>query len=184
MSKDLLDQDYQSFSLSGLATYYNELAAHLSVKQIKKFADRKSAHRRIQGLIATAMSQIEVPEVEAPVVELPPLAEPKILLETKKEDDGKLTTKVTIPKAKSDKPKVARFNFNLESKSHHRKLREGTKRHQVFAMLSGTAGATFEECMEVTGWNRKDCYEGIRLLNTYCGFGMEHDLDSGVIRIK
>lgn len=61
-----------------------------------------------------------------------------------------------------------------------REIREGTKRHTVMLLLTRTGGATLEEVMETTGWPERTALEGIRLLATYVGYGIEES-DNGQI---
>jgi hypothetical protein len=60
-------------------------------------------------------------------------------------------------------------------------VRPNTKRAALLELLSRKGGATFQECMMATGWSRKDCYEGIRLLHYYVGYGLNQDKDTGKI---
>lgn len=72
------------------------------------------------------------------------------------------------------------------------------KRKTIFEMIQRPQGATFEELQAATGWvtayfqkegktaaeaeqlARKTTYEGIRLLNTYCGYGLKTDAEGRI----
>lgn len=65
-----------------------------------------------------------------------------------------------------------------EVKNH----RAGTKRARVIQMLSRKRGATFAEIQDEIGWDYATAYEGVKLLHTYLGYGLEED-DQGRIRL-
>lgn len=73
------------------------------------------------------------------------------------------------------------FRFKFVKRDEIKKVKEGSKRAKLLDLLKREGGATFEECMAETGWNRKDCYEGIRLLHYYVGYGLNQDESTGKI---
>lgn len=83
-------------------------------------------------------------------------------------------------KAKEDDSGARRGAFDLKPANTIKGHREGTKRAKIIALLS--KGATVDECMKATGWDRKTALEGIRLLNSYVGYGLKED-DKGVIKL-
>lgn len=88
--------------------------------------------------------------------------------------------------AETEKPKKVRgeramiFNFPV-GKDGIKKHRENTKRATAIGLL--LEGATFEAVQKATGWNRKDAYEGIRLLHYYVGYGIKTDETTGIIKL-
>lgn len=75
-----------------------------------------------------------------------------------------------------------RKRMNFPVKSEIKNHREGTKRAMLIEMLSRKNGADFEELMEATGWDYKTCYEGVKLLHSYVGYGLRED-ENGRIRL-
>lgn len=75
------------------------------------------------------------------------------------------------------------FRFKFCKRDTIKTVKEGSKRYALLQLLKREGGATFEECMAETGWNRKDCYEGIRLLHYYVGYGLNMDETTGKIWI-
>lgn len=69
----------------------------------------------------------------------------------------------------------AGMSFRLKPHEKQKTPREGTKRARVLAMISRDNGALFSEIREECGWNLKDAYEGVRLLNVFCGHGLWHE---------
>lgn len=67
------------------------------------------------------------------------------------------------------------LSFRLPPRDQQKEPRQGTKRRKVFELLCSKEGALFSEVMKACKWSRKDAYEGIRLLNTYCGFPLWHE---------
>lgn len=60
--------------------------------------------------------------------------------------------------------------FNLPGLKTRRPHRRGTKRAILVLLLTRPGGATFEQCMAVTGWPYKTCYDILVSLNEYNGF--------------
>lgn len=53
--------------------------------------------------------------------------------------------------------------------------RPGTKRACVIGLLKRPEGATWEEVMQATGWDRRTAYEGVKLVHSYLGYGIRED---------
>lgn len=67
------------------------------------------------------------------------------------------------------------LSFRLPPRDVQKEPRPGTKRRKAFELLNKKEGGLFSQVARACGWERKDAYEGIRLLNTYCGFALWHD---------
>lgn len=91
------------------------------------------------------------------------------------------------PEKKTRKPRGMRFVFPAGDEI--KPVREGTFRAKLVELFSKAPGATFEEAMAAT-WGSKEgmdpevakktCYEGIRLLHYYVGYGMKQDADGRI----
>lgn len=89
------------------------------------------------------------------------------------------TAKVPKPEGEAKAPRALAFNLPLTADIK----RPGRgKRLAIFEMLQRKEGATFEEVQTATGWDRKTAYEGIRLLHTYCGYGLKQG-ENGAIHL-
>lgn len=71
--------------------------------------------------------------------------------------------------------------FNLKRKDEIKDHRPGTKRALVVSLL--TRGASFEEIKDETGWNDAQAFQGIKLINTYLGHGIQ-ETENGVIALN
>lgn len=89
-------------------------------------------------------------------------------------------------KAKPAKRTRSRIPFRLAPAAEQKKLREGTKRETIFKLLSREKGATVAECQNHPDvqWDDRTVYEGIRLLNTYCGFGLFAEVEGDTYRVR
>jgi len=67
------------------------------------------------------------------------------------------------------------LSFRLPPRDLAKEPRIGTKRRATFMLLTSKDGGLFSEIAKLNKWTRKDAYEGIRLLNTYCGLGLWHE---------
>ena len=68
------------------------------------------------------------------------------------------------------------MSFRLAPRPDEQKTpRKDTKRALVLAMISKSEGARFSAIRKACGWSLKDAYEGVRLLNVFCGFGLWHE---------
>lgn len=139
---------------------FNELTG----QSVKKFSDRKTGIARTIKALEATQNVVGGPR-------------PAIV-------DG--AVKVSAPaKAAPSKPspkasKARRKRLELPARSAQKPHREGTNRAKLVQMLH--RGATIEECMEKTGWDYRNTYEGIRILHTYLGYGLQED-EQGVIRL-
>lgn len=161
------------FTMSGpeLVKAHNLAAEKAGTEPTKRFSDKVSAVKRtwavLQKVAEVAPETVKEakpePEPEAPKVKAK--AEPK------------------APKEKKvGKPRGKRFVFpQLSGLDEPKPVREGTHRHTLVQLMSRREGATFEELLEAT-WAKekamdpaiqsKTCYEAIRLIHYYTGYGM------------
>jgi len=95
--------------------------------------------------------------------------------------------KPVVKKKKKKVVKTGEVNrrkvISCDPKDKVKGYRDGTKRAELIRLLGRKAGATIAECMKATEWNYKTCYEGIKLLNTYVGYGLEENEKSGKIKL-
>lgn len=185
------------FTLSGpeLTKLHNEAAHKVGVEPTKRFSDKLSAAKRTwavllkvaagtEATVATAPSElVKAATVEKVVV---PEAERDVLVVKPKALKAEKPAKAPkAPKEKKEaaprKPRGKRFVFPKGDEL--KKVREGTFRATLVKMLSREQGATFGQCLGAT-WGQKagmdaetaekTCYEAMRLLHYYCGYGMRH----------
>jgi hypothetical protein len=145
-----------------LLDLYNDAAERLNQKRVERFADRKTALKRTQRILA---------EVKAPVVATPKAPEGK-----KAREPGTA--------------REPRMTFSFAPKAKIKPLREGTKRAAIYNALK--KGATFDEVQAVVVEFDKEnppshprtpeklrsfTYEAIRLLHLYSGYGLEQKGD-------
>lgn len=150
--------DLNDVSTADLLAFYNERTG----KNTTKFASRAKGQTQVWTLIEAEVAA-ELAALEA--AKTAPAAE---------------TTKAPAEK-KTRKSRGFRFKFC--KRDTIKEVKEGSKRFALLQLLKQEGGATFEECMAETGWNRKDCYEGIRLLHYYSGYGLNMDETTGKIWI-
>jgi len=146
--------DLTQKSMKELVELYNENAANLGEKPVKKFSDKKTAIRRTTEIIARRKGGAQEPA--AP-------------------------TSPEEPKAQ--RKSRADFNLEPGEQRTIRAPQEGkkpSKRYQVLLMLE--RGTTIEEVMEAIGWDRRTAYDGIRLINKYSGRALVQD-ENGVITL-
>lgn len=74
------------------------------------------------------------------------------------------------------------FSFSFAPKRSIRDHMPNTKRARIIDLLRRPEGASFNEIQRATGWNRKDAYEGVRLVHYFVGYGLETDA-KGRIRL-
>lgn len=61
-----------------------------------------------------------------------------------------------------------------------KEARSGSARAVALGLLRRPEGATFEQVMEDTKWNRDQAYEGIRILNIFLGWRLDTDEDGNI----
>jgi hypothetical protein len=142
-----------------LLTTYNLVASNLGKGRVNRFADRKTAVRRLWAILQEYAAQDAQEEAPAPQPE--PVAAPA-----------------------TEQPKVTRkkrgMRFVFPAESDIKEVRPGSARAIALACMQREGGATFEEIMEATGWNEKKAYEGIRLVHYYVGYGMKQDAEGRI----
>ena len=149
-------------STADLLAFYNERTG----KNTTKFASRAKGMTQVWALTKDEVTA----ELEQCLAEL----------------EAETTTKAAqTAEAPAEKKthKSRGFRFKFCKRDTIKTVKEGSKRYALLQLLKREGGATFEECMAETGWNRKDCYEGIRLLHYYVGYGLNMDETTGKIWI-
>ena len=151
--KSYTKESLSALPTSQLADLYNRVCELLEDgRTVNRFADKAVAVRRTWGQLISL----------------------KALNDTNKEEAKKATPKPKGERPKRQpKPRGMRFVFPLGDEI--KPVREGTNRAKLVELLSRPEGASFEECQKATGWSKKDCYEGIRLLHYYVGYGLRQD---------
>jgi hypothetical protein len=158
--------DLTTLATKDLLAMYNKAAGLLGEKPCARFADRSSALRRTQEIVARAnLNLASDPEPEAQEAPAP------------------------APK----KPKAERKQrgpyFKFKPREDHRQPKPDTMRGKAFALLRREGGASLREIMDVynseEGWDlsnpdtpqyrdmRRRAYEGIRLMHYIHGYGLE-----------
>jgi hypothetical protein len=173
-----------------LVALYNEKAPLVGDKPVSKFSDRSTAIKRVRALLTkigetkTVTDETDedtgIPDflkkdaVSNPINPPAPKAkaEPKAKAAPKPKAEKKVIER---------KPRGMRFFFPVADEIKN--VRPGTHRATLVELLSTKEGASFEECQAATGWDKKTCYEGIRLLHSYVGYGMTQDAE-GRIKLK
>jgi hypothetical protein len=138
--------ELQTMSTSELLALFNKTTG----QSVKRFADRKTALRRVQeAIVATGKSKSQVKRL-----------------------------KVQVGVGSGTRRRG--FNFDVV-KGGVKDIRPDTNRATLVDMLR--KGATFEQCVKSAGFkDARNTYQAIRLLNTYCGFGLKQGSD-GVIHL-
>lgn len=150
--------DLSDVSAADLLAFYNERTG----KNTTKFASRAKGQMQVWALIEAEVAA-ELAAIEAAKV-------------------APAAPEETAPVEKKAR-KSRGFRFKFCKRDTIKEVKEGSKRFALLQLLKQEGGATFEECMAETGWNRKDCYEGIRLLHYYVGYGLNMDETTGKIWI-
>lgn len=150
--------DLNDVSTAELLAFYNERTG----KNTTKFASRAKGQAQVWAIIEAEVAD-ELVAIEAAKA-APAASEEAAPVEKKAR-------------------KSRGFRFKFCKRDTIKTVKEGSKRYALLQLLKQEGGATFEECMAETGWNRKDCYEGIRLLHYYVGYGLNMDETTGKIWI-
>lgn len=189
--------DLDGVTNDGLLKFYNSATG----KSTTKFASRAKGIEQVWLLIADrvrsslpAVAATKAP-TEKPAQQKAPTIAQKLAAAkaaqtpaTKpapKQKPEKAPKAPKEPKVKAEKkarkPRGISFNFlakaGEDGKADIKKIRPGTKRALIIDLLSRPNGATFDECRKETDWDVKTCYEGIRLLHFYVGYGIEQQGD-------
>ena len=149
-------------STADLLAFYNERTG----KNTTKFASRAKGQAQVWTLIEAEVTA----ELEQCLAEL-------------EAEMAAGAVETTEAPAEKKARKTRGFRFKFCKRDTIKEVKQGSKRFALMQLLKQEGGATFEECMAETGWNRKDCYEGIRLLHYYVGYGLNMDETTGKIWI-
>lgn len=174
----------EAMSGPGQVALFNMAVGDDESKHVKRFSDRKAGAKRLWELGTPIEIRRAEPVTKGHVREAieHPAEEPAPV-------DAKAAKKSKAkPKAEA-KPqgerKVRQMTFRLPPKGKTFKAhREGTCRARLIELLGRPNGALFSECQAEFNWDKKTCYEGIRLLNSLLGYGLFHQVQkNGEIRI-
>lgn len=147
----------QEMTLPQLVDLYNEHAE----KPVKKFKDKPTAVRRVQAVLPEPQPE---PKKEKPEAEAP---------------------------SKRKSTRIMRFNFDPADKI--KEIRDpNSLRGRVADLLK--KGATFDQIeatvLEFDAWRgvepknvTRRAYEVTRLLHYYVGYGLKHDVETGIIKL-
>lgn len=155
-------------SLKELADIYNANLPKGS-KKIKTFKDKPTAVKRVIGALGAASGKKgKAASVSA----------------TKGPKSGRPSAADVEVAGKSGRGGRERgpFNFKPKKKIKTHRVNDTSKRNMSIVLLKRKNGASFEEIMEKTGWNRRNSYEGVSLLHRSLGYGLIEDA-KGRIRL-
>jgi hypothetical protein len=140
--------DLQAMSTGDLLALFNKTTG----QSVKRFADRKTALKRVQEALANPVKSKSV------------------------------VKRLEVQKAGRAGTGTRRRGFNFPLiKGGAKEIRPETNRATLVGMLR--KGASFEACVEKAGFkDERNTYQAIRLLHTYCGFGLTQG-DNGVIHL-
>lgn len=164
-------------TLAELASLFNLVASNLDRGSVKKFADKAAAVRRTWALL----EDYDAEEPDQTIGEALELAHER--------------SKAQEPEAprKERATRIKRFNFVPDNAP--KSLRKtDTLRGEAVELLR--AGATFEQVEDlVRAWDVKEgkktkeetverrAYELVRIMHYYLGWGIRHDIESGIITL-
>lgn len=179
---DHTEESLTRMPMSALAYLHNTVVDKIDpqhgIRHVAKFSDKETGVKRTLKVL-----DLYAREQSARVAELKAIITNPEVVVTPKEPVAPLEPQPKPADApKERKIRVPRFVFPLgpEIKAH----RPGTARDKAVQVLSRPEGATFEEVAAATGWDKfKKCYEGIRLLHFYLGYGMRQD-EAGRIYLR
>lgn len=175
------------YSLSGpdLVKVHNLAAPKAGVEPTKRFSDKVSAVKRTWAVLTKVSDgggeEPEAQRLRKDTEALKALAEDVKAVKAKAAPAPKAKKAAPAPKEKkAGKPRGKRFVFP-QAEELKTKVRSGTNRATLIELMSRREGATFEECLAATWGKNKDmapeiqaktCYEAIRLVHYYTGYGM------------
>lgn len=162
-----------------LVELHNLVRSNLGLSTTKRFADTKTAIKRTWAALEQYDQANDQSLGTGDKVQLTDADKKQI-------KDEAEDRKAAEPK-KARKPRGMRFVFPAGDEI--KPVREGTFRAKLVELFSNKPGATFDEALAAT-WGskkgmdpetaKKTCYEGIRLLHYYCGYGMKQDADGRI----
>lgn len=165
-----------SQSTSDLADAYNAAASFLKEKAVSRFSDKATALKRTLAIVG------RLPD------DAPPAPEPKVAAPAPKTAKPAKTPKEPVERRK----RQAYFTFPVADSI--RKVRDSDSlRGQCVVLL--TEGATFAQIEKLVnsfdgargsspGNLERRTYELIRIMHYYLGYGMTHNAESGVIKLR
>ena len=135
------------------------------LKEVKRFTDRKSAVTRIWTAAQRLGSALEE---EMKIAEQDMLRAQQEMLSTTKAAKPAKLARTAAPKA-SAKPKAPKDATSTDGASAP-KQREGTRKATVIALLEREGGATLEEIMSATSWQKHSVRGFISTLGSKHGY--------------
>lgn len=193
---EAINVDISSLTLPQMANHYNMVGALLGKEPVKRFSDKMNGALRLQRLFVEVRAKAKDLKVPAPVVkaEAVPAAEPV----TEALVTEALVTEAPVAQAPAVDPEIAATARALvqEARTQRRRrqkvfmypastelkpIAEGSMRAKVRDLLVG--GATFSEVEALVKTFYKEdgkriserTYGFIRLLHTYCGYGLREE---------
>lgn len=161
-----------------LIVKYNEAAATLGIQSVIRFSDHRAAVRRTGKLLAQVAAGDKTPSKTK-------TKKPKAKAKAKAKD----TSSATPPKKK----RRMRFVFPYDGDDRLRTIRQGpTLRAGCIKLLE--KGATFDQVKElVVAFDKqrdkpvksleRRAYEIVRIMHYYLGYGLDHDMETGIITL-
>jgi hypothetical protein len=149
--------DLKDIPTSVLLREYNRLTG----KQTKKFADRVKGEQQLWKALNDAPKTTPGARIIETVKEA-----------TRDIKAGGQGGTVHAPKTKRAPAGDRPFYFLLPLGKEVKAARPGSKRAKALELMRQSKGASFEEIQRECGWERKDAYEGIRLVHYWLGYGL------------
>ena len=167
-SEAQLSETTALWSASRLVDVWNGFAGappFAELKEVKRFTDRKSAVTRIWN---AAQRLGETLEEEMNIAEQDMLRAQQEMLSTPKAAKPARTARKVAPKAPA-KPKATKDATGMDG-APAPKQREGTRKATVVALLERAGGATLEEIMAATAWQKHSVRGFISTLGSKHGY--------------
>lgn len=136
---------------------------HLTGKETARFSSRSSGEEQVLKALRSHRSnggqQVEAEEDDPP--EQTGSGEPAAPVEPKAEKAPK------------------KFSIKLPFRGQTKSPKAGSKRARLLERMLDGKGVTLEEAMAEFQWERKDAYEGIRLIHGALGYGIDSYKQTG-----
>lgn len=174
----------QLYNLGGpaLVKLHNEAGKRAGVEPTKRFADKTAAVKRTWAVLQKVEPALN-PE-EAGLVKTAPSELAKPLAAPEPEAPKPDPKPAKAPKQASERtPRGRYFHFPAAPVDEQKKPKATTFRGKLFQLMSRQYGATFEQMLAATWGEKADmddetkdktCYEAIRLVNKFNGYGIFH----------
>lgn len=159
-----------------LVELHNLVRSNLGLSTTKRFADTKTAIKRTWS----ALEQYDQANDES-------LGKGQV--ELSEADKRQVKDEAESRQGEKKPRKLRGMRFVFPAGDEIKPVRPGTHRAKLVELFSTKPGATFDEALAATWGAKKDmdpevakktCYEGIRLLHYYVGYGMKQDADGRI----